>query len=153
MITVCITGANRGIGLGFVQYYLDQGAKVIAIARNLEAAFELQTLSKAPNLILMQADVTCTADVDRVREALVDQVIDVLINNAGTYGRRGQTLAKTTQAMMLDAFTTNACGTLSMIQALYPNVAQSQQKCLVAISSKMGSISDNTSGGYLCLSC
>ena len=79
--TVLITGANRGIGLEFVRQYAAKGYRVIATARNVADAKELQDLAKGkPNIIVEKLDVTDHAGVDAVAAKYKDQPIDILLN-------------------------------------------------------------------------
>ena len=146
--TVLITGANRGIGLEFAQQYADDQWQVIACCRQPENAKALQALAKEkPHVRIVPLDIDHPDQINTLREQLSDTPLDCLINNAGIYAKKGECLKTATTENMLRAFTTNVCGTLAVTQALTSLVANSQEKLIVTISSKMGSIDDNQSGG------
>jgi NAD(P)-dependent dehydrogenase (short-subunit alcohol dehydrogenase family) len=145
MPKVLITGANRGIGLGLVQQYLKDGWRVHATARDFEQAGELTTLSANPQLSLHQLDVTDYAAVERLAGELND--IDLLINNAGYYGPKNYGLGQTDQKEWRHVFEVNTIAPLKLVEALLPNLSRGEHKKIVCISSKVGSMQENTSGG------
>jgi len=139
-----ITGANRGIGLGFVRYYLNQGAQVWACCRRL--CDELAALQDQ-GLQIVSWDVANDSP-DAGAETLPSQV-NLLINNAGIYGPKGvdgQSLEKVTMADMREVFEIDCLGPLRVVRFLLP-VLTAGKAIIANISSKMGSVSDNTSGG------
>lgn len=145
MPTVFITGANRGIGLEFVRQYAADGWKVIATARDPGKADELNAI---------EGDVTVRAlDLDGDffqidwNGVVGDQPIDVFINNAGVMG---PTKLDTVEhaAAMVNALAVNTVAPVVLAKAVLPLVAAAKGK-MVALSSKMGSIADNASGGYI----
>ena len=81
-----------------------------------------------------------------LREKLSNTSIDCLINNAGVYGQRAERFSTVSKENMLNTFSPNVCGTLNVCQALVDLISKSQEKLIVSISSKMGSIDDNQSG-------
>jgi NAD(P)-dependent dehydrogenase (short-subunit alcohol dehydrogenase family) len=82
--TVLITGANRGIGLEFVQQYAARGWNVVATARKPAKADRLQTLADAhEHVVIEQLDVTDFARIDELATKYTEQTIDILISNAG----------------------------------------------------------------------
>lgn len=145
-MNVVITGASRGIGFGFVQHYLNVGAKVWACCRTGN-----KQLSKlgTPNLRLVQWDITENKSADFLQANQFPKSIDILINNAGVYGpdkAGGQSLEKITPETMMTLFDINCIGALRVVQLLKDSVISAQGK-IANISSKMGSTEDNTSGG------
>ena len=143
---VLITGANRGIGLEFVRQYARDGWKVIACCRDLMQATDLQQLVKAyPNIQTCALDVADFAAIERLASVLKDVKIDVLINNAGVYPHSNPEAADIDD--WLHAFKVNSMAPFKMATAFTPNIASSQLRKLVTLSSKMGSLDDNTSGG------
>jgi len=141
---IIITGANRGIGLELARQFLSRGDEVIATARDTAAATELAALPG--NLRVHACDVTSDASVAAFVASLGDLAIDVLINNAGVMGKM-QALADLDMADVLHTIDTNALGPLRVTGALLPNLRRAATKKIVHISSGMGSISDNSSGG------
>lgn len=146
-----ITGANRGIGLELVRQLLARGDRVEATVRDPEAAPELAAL-RSPRLVIHRVDVTEPASVTELAAALGDTAIDVLVNVGGVYGGAAQSLPQMAADLMLpdvrDTHDVNAVGPLRMSLALLPHVRRGTGKKLVHVTSGMGSIADNTSGGY-----
>lgn len=145
--TVFITGANRGLGLEFVRQYASENWHVLASCRSLVHAKELQQLSQYfDNISLYQLDVNNVLQLHQISEKFSETHIDLLINNAGIYdGEDG--LGELSVDMMKETFLTNAIAPLKISEALLGSVAKSHLKTIVALSSKMGSINDNNSGG------
>jgi len=143
---VLITGANRGIGLEFARQYARDGWKVIACCRGLMQAADLQQLAMAyPNIQTYALDVADFAAIEALASVLKDVKIDVLINNAGVYPHSNPEAVDTGD--WLHAFKVNSMAPFKIATAFMPNVAGSQLRKLVTLSSKMGSLDDNTSGG------
>ncbi len=143
---VLITGANRGIGLEFARQYAEAGWKVIACCRDLKQAVGLQELADTyPDIKTYALDVADFAAIEALAAALKDEKIDVLINNAGVYPHSDLNHADPEQ--WLHAFKVNSMAPLKMAAAFTPHIAASRLKKLVTLSSKMGSLNDNTSGG------
>ena len=85
--TVLVTGSNRGLGLEFVRQYAARGWKVVATARNPEAAGELRAIAaKNRNVTLDRLDVEDVAAIKALAAKYKGTAIDVLINNAGVLG-------------------------------------------------------------------
>lgn len=146
-ITVLITGANRGIGLEFVQQYAEEGCQVIACCRQPEQAKVLQQLAKNNTAIsIMPLEMTDVQSLKRLAQALSLQALDVVIANAGVMGESGVTLGNIKAENMLRVFQVNAVAQLQLIDMLLPSLQAGTQKKIVAITSKMGSIADNQSG-------
>jgi len=136
---VLITGANRGLGLEFARQYKEAGWDVVATARQSSA--ELEALGVRVETLDMQ-------DLDAV-ERLGDRLdrLDLLIANAGTYGPREVTSADEAREWA-DTFVTNTIAPFLLAEAVLPLVEASSGK-LIAVSTKMGSIEDNRSGGFI----
>jgi len=139
MPNVLITGANRGLGLEFARQYHADGWKVFATAR--EPSPELEALGATVELLDM-AGLDGVASIGQRFDAL-----DLLIANAGTYGPKSVDDAAEARGW-LDTFAVNTVAPYLLARAVLPLVETSRGK-LIAISSKMGSIADNRSGGYL----
>ncbi|GMF55057.1 unnamed protein product [Phytophthora fragariaefolia] len=144
--TVLVTGANRGIGLAFVKHYLKEGWDVIAAVRDVGKAEELRAL--APRRLL-QLDVAEEQSIDVMAKELGGVSLDLLINNAGATGM--YSLEETTPEDCVRQFQVNALGPLLVTRALLPNLqsaASARGSAFVAqVTSRIGSISDNSSGG------
>ncbi len=144
--TVFITGANRGIGLSLVQYYLAQGNTVHATARNLGQATKLQQLARQyPQLNLHTLDITDYRQVSQLAAQL--PALDIVINNAGYYGPKGYGLGHTDVDEWRKVFEINTIAPLKLVESLLPNLANSSIKAIACLSSKVGSMTENTSGG------
>lgn len=150
MKTLLITGANRGIGLEFVRQYAAEGWRVFACCRKPAAADLLNRLvNQFPDRIQAHAlDVTAHQQIEQLAQTLTGQPIDLLINNAGVYPPdRGDAFGKTDYAAWQHAFEVNTMAPLKMTEAFIKQVARSELKTIVTITSKMGSVTDNRGGG------
>lgn len=150
MKTALITGANRGIGLEFCRQYAADGWRVLACSRYPEKSDELNRLaSRNPELIKVHAlDVADHVEIDRLGQILADESIDLLINNAGIYPDSDKSgFGHTDYAEWIQAFRINTMAPLKMTETFAAQIARGKQKTIVTITSKMGSISDNSGGG------
>ena len=138
MATYLITGANRGIGYEYCRQLKNRGDRVIAVCRT--ASEELQDLGVQ---VETNIDITSDASVASLCDRLQGIPIDVLINNAGILKR--VTLENLDYDSIREQFEVNALGALRMVHALLPNLKAGSKIALM--TSRMGSIGDNTSGG------
>jgi len=145
MKTVLITGANRGIGLEFVTQYLARGDRVIACCRVPASAAELQQMA-SPELQILALDVSDSTAISALPAQLDGLEIDLFINNAGTYGA-GQSLQEADREDWLRVFNINTIAPLLLTRAVLPLMSTNPAGKLVYLSSKMGSIADNSGGG------
>jgi len=137
---VVITGANRGIGLSFCKRYLELGYNVYAVCR--QAGPELPNLDV---IVIEGVDVSDPDGVKKLKDALHDIPIDLLINNAGIWGK--ETLGSIDYDVIKKVIDVNALAPLRVTEALLTNMGTGSKIGL--ITSRMGSIEDNTSGkGY-----
>ncbi|PKO92232.1 MAG: short-chain dehydrogenase [Betaproteobacteria bacterium HGW-Betaproteobacteria-1] len=145
--TVLITGANRGLGLEFAKQYAEAGWQVIACCRWPDEAKELQALAERSGdlLEIHQLDVADFEEIDALALILQGRAIDLLINNAGVYPQSD--FGNVNYEAWAEAFHINSMAPMKMAEAFVGHVAASDQKKIVTVSSKMGSIDDNTSGG------
>ncbi len=134
-----ITGGNKGIGLALVQHYLAKGDEVSVICRH-----------SSPELAALKVRVHCGVDladplqVQAVAAEFNPTSVDVLINNAGIFSH--ESLSDFAIDRMLAQFQVNALAPLLLSQAMQPSLKAGSK--IAMISSRMGSISDNSSGGY-----
>lgn len=141
--TVLITGASRGIGYELARQYADRGWGVIATARNPQQAEALQALAlQQPNVILERLDVTDFDEMEALAARYEGVPIDVLINNAGILGGNDrQKFGSFDYDAFDEVMAVNVVGALRMVELFVDNVAISDQKKIMNISSSVGSIS------------
>jgi NAD(P)-dependent dehydrogenase (short-subunit alcohol dehydrogenase family) len=137
MAIYLITGTNRGIGYEYCRQLQARGDRVIAVCRS--ASEELKELGVQ---VEEGIDIASDASVADLRDRLGDTSIDVLINNAGIVKR--VTLEDLNFDSIRKQFEVNALGSLRVTHALLPNLKEGSK--IVFMTSRMGSIGDNTSG-------
>ncbi len=138
MSTYLVTGANRGIGLELVRQLKDRGEDVIATCRS--ASPELNALSVR---VETNIDISSGDSVIKLRENLNDVQVDVLIQNAGI--AEFNSLSNLDPQSIVHQFEVNALSPLCFVQTMLSQLSNSAKIAL--ISSRMGSIEDNSSGG------
>lgn len=150
METICITGASRGIGLGFTQAYLEAGCRVFACARNPGAqSLQELTASYADQLKIIELDVSDSASVDRGCEEITRRAdrLDILINNAGTAPKPDeQRIEDIDEEAVGRVFNVNTLGPLRVTRALFPLLRASDNGRVVMIGSSAGSIASQGGG-------
>lgn len=145
---ILITGSNRGIGLELVNQYAAAGWRVFACARAPQSAVELNKLAQSfSNVSVHTLDVTNSEQIQSLVKELKNQPLDILFNNAGIYGPGNAGFGNTDEAAWLECFRINTISPMKICEAFVDNVAMSQHKLMAAMSSKMGSMADNGSGG------
>ncbi len=141
---IVITGANRGIGLALTKRFIAQGDVVYALCR--ETSPELSGLTKHAEQcvnIIESVDVTTEAGLNIMSAALIGINIDVLVCNAGIL--RDESLNDLNLATIREQFEVNAIAPLKVAQSLIGNLTSGSK--IAMITSRMGSITDNGSGG------
>ena len=139
MKSCLVTGASRGIGLEICRQLRQGGYRVVAVCR--QAPAELRALGCT---VIDGIELTDAASVARLAAGLAGERIDVLINNAGILAR--DSLTELDFDAMRRQFEVNALAPLRVTHALLPNLGAGSK--VVIITSRMGSIADNGSGGY-----
>lgn len=144
---VLITGSNRGIGLEFVQQFADAGYRVIACCRDPLKAAALNALTATCDgrIAVHVLDVSDFGQIERLAGELRGEAIDVLINSAGYYPRGS--FGAIDYAQWQQAFLINTLAPMRLVECLVEGVAASRLRKIVTLSSIMGSIAANDSGG------
>ncbi len=144
MNTILITGANRGLGLEFVRSYVAEGARVHACCRHPEKAKALSEV--AGDVVVHKVDVTDGLRVAGLARALADEPIDILINNSGVFHRGAGDFGKIDFDSWVEELKVNTVAPARMVERFVEQVAASERKLIVNISSGMGSIALTASG-------
>jgi NAD(P)-dependent dehydrogenase (short-subunit alcohol dehydrogenase family) len=143
---VLITGANRGLGLEYVKQYAEAGDSVIACCRDPHQADALKAVAQQyPSVTVCSLNVADFEQIEALTQQLADTPIHLLINNAGVYPESAW--RNTDYDAWVDAFKVNTMSTLKLVEAFLPQLVSAGNAKVVAMTSKMGSIDDNTSGG------
>ncbi len=158
MLTVLISGANRGLGLEFARQYLETGWKVHATCRDCSSAAELKMLGEQyKDLHIHELELSDFNQIDKLAGKLEKQAIDLLINNAGLFGPKPiaekdfrQKFTHLDYQIWMDLFTVNTMAPVKMAEALLENIRAGVEKKIVTISSIVGSIAEGEKGlvGY-----
>jgi NAD(P)-dependent dehydrogenase (short-subunit alcohol dehydrogenase family) len=136
-LTVVITGANRGIGLSLCKHYKAQGHTVYGVCRKSNSDLEY-----VADHVIDGIDISNEQDCHKLFEKLANTKIDLLINNAGILA--SETLGNLDFGTIEKQFQVNTVGTLRISAGLINNLTENAK--IAIITSRMGSISDNTSG-------
>lgn len=140
---IVITGASKGIGLELTRQGLKKGHHVLAVVRNFSLADELQSLRKEfKALEILDIDLKASDAQDEIAAKVSSwPCVDALINNAGIY------LDDTSISNFEESFLVNTVKPFFITQALMPSLKKSERPVSLQITSQMGSIEDNSSGG------
>ncbi|KAF2460429.1 hypothetical protein BDY21DRAFT_164696 [Lineolata rhizophorae] len=142
MPTAVVTGANSGIGHEFARVLVESGYNVIATDKDTSGT--IQSLSCE----VVGLDVASPDSIREFKKHMADQPIDLLLNIAGVMSPRERDTLETVDSSVLSrTFSINTFGPLLLTQALLPNVLKSKQPRLGFMSSRVGSIADNSTGG------
>ena len=144
MPSVLISGASRGLGLEFVRQYAAEGWQVHAACRDPDHAKALQAIDG--NIELHRLEATEKASLDALAQAVKSLALDLLIANAGVQGPRGMTPELIDRDSWLETLAVNTIAPVALAGALRRNLEKGQQKKIVALSSRLGSIACNDSG-------
>lgn len=139
MTTYLVTGASRGIGYELCRQLKNKGETVIAVCR-----LTSEQLDGLGVQVEVGTDITSDESVADLADRLKDTPIDVLINNAGILKK--STLDELNFDSIREQFEVNSLGALRVTHALLPNLSPGSKVAI--ITSRMGSIADNTTGGY-----
>ena len=142
MPSIFITGASRGLGLEFTRQYAAAGWSVTAACREPARARDLAVLS----VETVALDLADGSSIQRAAERLAGRSFDIVLNNAGLYGE-GQQFGRLSEAEWERVMLVNAIAPVKLTEAFLPHLLAGQKKLLVFMTSKMGSIADNSSGG------
>lgn len=137
--TVVITGANRGIGLALVQHYRQRGDRVVALCRKTS-----QELKTSGAEVMEGVDLTDPEVGVKLQQKMQGIAVDLLVNNAGVL--KVERLGNINPAAVTEQFQINALAPVIITDALLDNLNAGSKVAL--ITSRMGSITDNSSGGY-----
>ena len=135
---IVITGANRGIGLALSQRYQQNGDQVYGVCR--QSSPELDASGAT---VINGIDVGDDTHIKKMAQQLDGLKVDVLINNAGIFG--DEVLGNINYDSIQTQFNINTLAPLKITEALRSNFSSNGK--LAMITSRMGSIADNTSGG------
>jgi NAD(P)-dependent dehydrogenase (short-subunit alcohol dehydrogenase family) len=138
-MNVLVTGCNRGIGLELCRIYKERGDQVFGVCRTSS-----DELGKLGIEVIDGVDVSDEGGIDRLKKLLGDQPIDILLNNAGML--KSDNFDSLDFDGMVEQFRVNSLGPLRVTQALANNLHEGSKVAIV--SSRVGSIADNSSGNY-----
>jgi len=140
MPTVLITGANRGLGFGFVALYLSQGWDVIAAVRDPAGAADLNGLATnhPGKLAIEKCDLADFATIDALGAKLKGRPIDVLLGNGAKTNNPAATVGDTNYDAWMEAFKVNTMAQMKLAETFVENVAASAQKKMFFLSSRIG---------------
>lgn len=139
MPTLLVTGANRGLGLGFARHYAEAGWSVIGACRQPAEAVALRRL---PSTRVLPLDLADEGSIAALAEAVGGTPIDLLLNNAGLLGPQPASLGQLQQEDWLEVLKVNSVGPALLTEALSANVLASRAKTVVNISSGLGSLAE-----------
>ena len=142
--TILISGANKGLGLGFATRFARDGWRVLASCRDPASVGALERLAaeSAGRVRIDTLDVTDPASIAHYASALRGEAIDILFNNAGIQGPQPQNFGATDYAAWEDVIRTNVFGVMRMCEAFVDHVAASDRRLIVNVSSGTSSIAN-----------
>ncbi len=146
MANILVTGANRGIGLELVKFYLSHHHHVIACVRDLKSATILTQL-QLQSLTIHELDLNKEQTITSLYQSLSANPIDIVINNAGMNLTNFNSSSEINYHNWQEIFHVNAIAPIILSHKLLPNLKLGQKKLIVNISSIMASIQLNQNGG------
>jgi NAD(P)-dependent dehydrogenase (short-subunit alcohol dehydrogenase family) len=144
MSTILVTGCDTGLGVEFARQYAGEGHRVIATCLDPSSAKE--TAAIRGNIDVVKLDVTDHAAIEALSRRLSGDAIDILLNNAGI-GRPHPPFGQTDYDNWRRILETNLIAPMKMAECFVEQVARSENKSMAFVSSRMGSIALNNSGG------
>lgn len=144
MARVLVTGCDSGLGIEFARQYAADGFEVIATC--LDPATATETAAIRGKIEVVKLDVTDHTAIVELARRLDGQPIDILINNAGI-ARPHPPFGETDYANWRRILDTNLIGPTKIAESFVEHVARSDLKIMAFVSSRMGSIALNNSGG------
>ena len=149
MKNILITGANRGLGLELVKKYLENKEKVFCTTRNISKSKELKLLKEkhTNSLEICELDLLDKKSPNILSNFLANKPIDLFINNAGVIGESAQHFKSISLNPWIEVLKVNLIAPLLITQSIIKNIEKSSEKRIYILSSKVGSIEDNKSGG------
>ena len=144
--TALIVGASRGLGFGLAREYLNRGWRVVATVRGNDEALRSLGKEAGDRLRTEQLDVNDGSGIFALAAALGDATLDVLFVSAGITNDNGQPAGDVAPGEFARVMETNALAPMHIIEMLGGNVAT--DGAIVAMTSVLGSVAGNTSGGY-----
>ena len=146
--SILITGSNRGIGLELVRQYAEAGWRVFACCRSPGTADQLNQLKENHSLVsIHQLDIADSQQIRALSNELKGQALDILFNNAGIYGPTNTSIGNISEDDWLECLRINTIAPMKVTEAFIHNVELGERKLIATMSSKMGSMADNGSGG------
>lgn len=153
--TVLITGANRGLGLEFARQYARDGWRVLAGCRRASEGLQQLASEFRERVEVFRLDVADHGSIEEAGRAFAGEAIDVLLNNAGVLGRvalaaggiEHQSFRRTDYDDWERIYRVNVFGPMKMAETFVEQVARSDQKKIVTLTSMLGSMGLNDIGG------
>lgn len=146
MKTALIIGASRGLGLGLATELSSRGWKVVGTARKPAEAKGLQQLAASGRAEVEAIDIARAEDLDALAQRLSGRTFDLLFVNAGISGAQGATVETAKREDLAEILWVNSLAPVRVAQRLLPRVARGGT--VAFMSSVLGSIAENTSGGF-----
>ena len=144
MPTVLITGCDTGLGVEFARQYAAEGYRVFATCLDPDTAHATRSIKG--DVRVLKLDVADLAAIDALAAELRGEPIDILLSNAGL-GKHHPPFAQTDYAQWRRILDVNLIGPMKLAEAFVEHVAASAMKAMAFVSSRMGSIALNMTGG------